>query len=482
MSIELVEYEKEIKNMAETVHDVFGIEMIVVDRWLHTIVNTFDYGDNPVDVKINSVVGNIIVTGEPQLIRNRMESEACLSCPDYDRCEMEGVIGVPIIYNDVCLGVIAVLVRRSNKKLFQKAQKVFSTLVKFSEMFVGFLESSKASQAVADIKNLLTAPFDAVEEPVVYLAKDNSVLFANDAFCTFFSADKVSVQKRLISEVVKDRRVGPGKEMHVGNLFVGDKNSTAQIDKIQEYSMDIWDLDRIIYFKLKSPVVYLDRPMAYQAEKKLETFWGPSVHMQHAKEQAINATSNPLPVLIHGPSNSQNRELMKIISRYGPDVDSAPAIIECSNVTDELKHLLFGDGVEHPGHLWPSPCSAICLASVDRMPQYLQLQLLDFVVKQRDRSDASGKLRIYATTIRDLDDLSNKGLFVRDFYQILRQNYIHIPAIDDSYEDREYYLKMYLDQYAATYKRSKMTVGVDFLSAFLQDKSLVTMQSIREFA
>ena len=187
MALELIQYEKELKEMAIIINDVFGIEMIIIDRWLYTLVNTFDYGDNPVDVKFNSVVGTIIVSGKPQLIRNRMESDACNTCLDYDRCEMEGVIGVPINHEGTCVGVIAVLVRRSNLYLFNKAQKIFELLTRFSDMLVKSFEYEKVTSAIKEIKLLITDPFNAIDEPVAFLNKDNSILAVNDAFCNFFS-------------------------------------------------------------------------------------------------------------------------------------------------------------------------------------------------------------------------------------------------------------------------------------------------------
>lgn len=482
MSLELVQYENELKQMVNTIHDVLGVEMIVVDRWLYTIINTFDYGDNPVDVKVNSVVGSIIVSGKPQLIRNRSESEACRICADYDRCEMEGVIGVPINYQGSCAGVIAVMVRKSNVSLFKDAQKIFDILTRFADIFVKSLEYDTANEAIQDIKRLITEPFDSIEEPVVFLGQDNVILKANQSFYDFFISRGQKIEGKIITEVLAQHRVKVGRDISVGELFVGNSSLTAQVDAIRTYTLDIWELEKIVYFKLKSPSVYLDRPRAYRAAEKMEKFWGPSIAMQFAKENAIQALNNPLPVLIQGPSISQNRELMKIISRYGPDVNNIPAIIECSMETEELYHLLFGDQIENPGHLWPSACPAICLASVDRMPLYIQKKMCDFVVQQRENPKVIHKLRIFATSNRNLTELVDRGLFLPEFLQILRQNYIIIPDIKDSFEDREYYLQMYLNEYAKIYYRDPITMDTDFLNAFLQDQYLTRLQYIHEAA
>jgi len=482
MAFELVQYEEEFKTIIHTIYEVFGIEMIVIDRWLHTLVNTFDYGENTVDVKINSVVGNIIVTGRPQLIKSRTESEACLNCSFYDRCEMEGVIGVPINYQGICVGVIAVLVRRNNKKLFDAAQKVFDILLRFSNIFVNSLEKEKTDATVRAIKELVTEPFNLISEPIVFVRKNNEVIAANDAFYSFFSLKGKNAIDKKLEELVYGQWINPGKAIREGELFKGNNNITAQVAVICNYQLDIWDIEKIIYFSLKSPNMYLDRPMEYRADKKMDEFWGPSMSMQNAKKQAINATLNSLSVLIEGSSASQNRELMKIISRYGSEIDTIPVIVDCSIVQDELEHLLFGDRIENPGHLWPTPSSAICLSAIDRMPQYLQVQLLNYMMHQRQDADVKNKTRIYATTTRSLSMLVERGLFVRDFYELLKENFIQIPKINDSYEDREYYLRLHLNRFAKQYEKEAIEIDADFLMAFLQDKSLNSIQSIREAA
>ena len=482
MALELIQYENELKEMTDIINDVFGIEMIIIDRWLYTLVNTFDYGDNPVDVKFNSIVGSIIVSGKPQLIRNRTESEACSTCLDYDRCEMEGVIGVPIIHQDVCIGVIAVLVRKTNTFLFNKAQKIFELLTKFSDILVKSFEYDTVSNAVDEIKLLVSEPFNLVDEPTVFLSKTNNILSVNDAFCDFFSLERKNIEGKVLSDVIKDNRVGKGKEIRIGELFTGSSYMTVQVDAIKKYSLDIWPLDRIIYFKKKTPNMFLDRPLAYRAEEKMSRFWGPSVKMQYAREMAMNAINNSLPVLIEGPSVSQNRELMKIVSRYGPDVDNIPAIIECSIEAEELQHLLFGDQIESPGHLWPSASAAICLASVDRMPQYLQQKIFDFALEQRDNPNTTKKFRIFATSSRDLNELVERGLFLNDFLQLLKQNYIVIPDIRNSYEDREYYLKKSLNDYCKIYAHQNFDMDEEFLNSFLQDDYLTKLQFIHEAA
>ena len=156
----------------------------------------------------------------------------------------------------------------------------------------------------------------------------------------------------------------------------------------------VYSVDRTVYFKILGPEQSHDRLKPFKADIKMDRFWGPSKAMTEARENALKALKNSLSVLIEGPSVSQNRELMRIISRYG-NSDSAPRIIECSSDHEELERLLFGDRNTIPGLLWPSPRESICLASIDHMPLYIQKEIVGVILTQRVDNSVIRKTFIY---------------------------------------------------------------------------------------
>ncbi|MBR3227197.1 MAG: helix-turn-helix domain-containing protein [Erysipelotrichaceae bacterium] len=479
--IELVQYEKEFNDLAHVIYDVFGIEMIVIDRYLYIIVNTFDYRDDPIDVKLNSIIGSIIVSGKPRLIRNRQESSACLTCQDYERCTMEGVIGVPIIFQDNCLGAIAVLVRKANQHLFDEANKIFTILSKFSEIFVRSLEIEKARDAVKELSTLTTDLINGIDEPVVFLKRDDVVTSANNAFLDLFGFSMEECVDKGFQELIVNKMLNNDREMRAGAFFTGRDNRIVQIRSIREQTSDLWNVERIVYFKTVEAEPDHEDFKSFKAETRMERFWGPSKAMREAKENTLKSLKNSLSVLIEGPSVSQNRELMRIISRYG-EVKNVPQIIECSTDHKELERLLFGDRNTIPGILWPSPRESICLASIDHMPLYIQKSIVDVILTQRADNSVIKKMKIFATSNRSLSELTGRGLFLSDFLEFIKQNYIVIPDIKNSPEDREYYLRTYIEDYGQIYGKNRIDISPDFLSSFLCDSSLDSLQRINKAA
>ena len=67
----LLPYKEEIGTLAQSLKGVLGADVIVVDKYLNRIVNTFHYRYNSADIRINSVVGNIVTTQKLQMIYDR---------------------------------------------------------------------------------------------------------------------------------------------------------------------------------------------------------------------------------------------------------------------------------------------------------------------------------------------------------------------------------------------------------------------------
>ena len=91
----LLPYKEEIGTLAQSLKGVLGADVIVVDKYLNRIVNTFHYRYNSADIRINSVVGNIVTTQKLQMIYDRKYFTDCVNCPDYTTCELGGVFGTP---------------------------------------------------------------------------------------------------------------------------------------------------------------------------------------------------------------------------------------------------------------------------------------------------------------------------------------------------------------------------------------------------
>ena len=69
--VALLPYKQEIVSLAHALKGVLDVDVIVVDNYLNRIVNTFRYQRGSADIRINSVVGNIVTTQTLQMVSDR---------------------------------------------------------------------------------------------------------------------------------------------------------------------------------------------------------------------------------------------------------------------------------------------------------------------------------------------------------------------------------------------------------------------------
>ena len=70
-SAALLRHKDEIVMIAQSLKAVLGMDVIVVDKYLNRIVNTYTYRFHTGDIRINSVVGNIVMTQKVQMVYDR---------------------------------------------------------------------------------------------------------------------------------------------------------------------------------------------------------------------------------------------------------------------------------------------------------------------------------------------------------------------------------------------------------------------------
>ncbi|MBR0172474.1 MAG: helix-turn-helix domain-containing protein [Lachnospiraceae bacterium] len=468
--------------MAEIIHKVLGVEMIVVDRWLYTLANTFDYGGNPVDVRLNSVVGTIIVSGKAQVVHNRKESETCLSCKDYDKCEMEGVIGVPIMDGEECAGAIAILVRSADIRWFQHEEQIVAFLIHFSQMIIKAIRSEELDRDFQELSSTVLTLFDDLENPVACMTETNRILHVNPAFCDFFSTNAKVVCGRYLQDVLRMHRVQTESRAEDNLLFLGRPHMLATLEKTVVKHLPALEPVQVVCFHLHRPRDLIMKETSFGADEKLSEFFGPSEQMREAKHRTEAAIRNRLSVLIEGNNPSLNKELLMLLSRYDREDNIRQEIVECDIPAEELERILFGRQPDLPGLLWPVPEEVVCLSSVDRMPRYLQRRLADYVLEQQEKADSSKKVRIFTSSTRSVHDLSAHGFFEAALLRQIEQNHIVLPDIVNSRADQTFYFQKFHAKFCAVYGKEITVPHSSVVSALFCGNTRMDLYAIRDAA
>lgn len=154
--MELVDLKEDIKQIAYMLKRMLNADVIAVDRHLNSLINTFEYEKKPIDIQINSVVGNVIVSGEMKIVEDKSCFEECVNCPQFEECEIASIVGVPIITYQGCIGVIALLIRkRKDYRLEWTFEDAVVFLEKIAEMLGNKIQNCMYIQKIENIPGLM---------------------------------------------------------------------------------------------------------------------------------------------------------------------------------------------------------------------------------------------------------------------------------------------------------------------------------------
>ena len=148
MKIELLPYKDRLVQLASACTALMDVGVIVVDKWLNQLINTFHYERQPIDIQVNSVVGSVIVTGKPVIVKDRRQSSECQSCADFHSCSIDSIIGVPILTEAECIGAIAMLIPPSQPELLgNKSEEIVPLMEQIAFWIAKAIESDEIGRA-----------------------------------------------------------------------------------------------------------------------------------------------------------------------------------------------------------------------------------------------------------------------------------------------------------------------------------------------
>lgn len=451
--MELIECRKEIIDVINSVKALVNFDLLVVDSWLVPIINTFQYLHPGSDVHLNTIVGNIIVSNEPKIVRDRTQSKICLSCSDFYKCELACIAGVPITIKAECVGAVVILLRTSQMSVLQSGdENIFNFLNQLAGIFAEFLEKrslkKKLSESYAQTLKLL----DGITDAAVLIDRDKNFICCNSVFSEAFGFQLADIEGKSLSAVLApfayEKREG---DLKCGDYFVCISGAVVCLREVMPINYDADRECRLYVFRIVDVGMFLNPSVGYELDSRFQRFWGSSESMKKAKQAAIAATKNNLPVLIVSACTIQSRELMKMLSRMTPGTSPISSVVNCTIDPEELEVILFGRAGRCPGLIYPSRNCCVCLSNIHCMPLYLQSRLAEYIDIHRSGKSVFDKVSIYATTVLDLEQLAEDGKFSADLLNLISFNRIVLPDIWDEPQDACYYFRRFLAEFCERY-------------------------------
>ena len=467
----LLPHSSEIIALARSLKEILDTDVIVVDKYLNRVVNTFQYRHAP-NIRINSVVGNIITTQKLQMIYDKRYFADCVNCPDFMTCELGGVFGTPIMCDGECIGAIALLVDTNRLVQFQKKHKpLIEFLQQISVLISQMVQNTFNSQHFQNFYIRFEGILNNVNEAIAVTDLSGVIGFANTRFLEFFS-EGGDVTGCKIEEIFNrwsaDSSNREGRSL-ASNLFYKNGQDIMRLRGVQDvedgdggavllYIFDAIGASSFIQSQVKSACT----------QDILDDFFGKSPAMEKAKQGALRAMQNHLSILVESTDDQQADALAKVLCWRLKKDDQQLVEVNCKEDEWILETVLLGYGDKFSGvRAFENEC-VLCLYGIEYLPMYLQKRLLSLL--NTERSDGTQyRLRMISTTYLDLYSQVRQGQFSMGLYNQISRNKISVPSSGADKEDIRFYFCKYLDRYCRVYDRPPIQISQEAWS-MLEDR------------
>jgi transcriptional regulator with PAS, ATPase and Fis domain len=471
--LELTTIKQSAEQIATTISKIMEVDVVVVDNQLERIADTFKYPHKQIDIRTNSIVGSIIVTGRHLVIEDKRYSDACQSCPDLQTCDMESIIGVPIIYKDKVIGAVALIVPPQRMLNFKNNfDHVLEFLKKMAELIAGELKVKESCQLLRQLHGEREVLVNSVHEAIAIIKEDGCISYCNDIFSSCFS-DQEPILNKPINEILKQDFVENylrTREDFVDKLFYYERADKGFDFLCSAHKIEIADSYYGAIFVLRDinqVGSHMNQVQTGLEDDSLDSLFCTSQKMVNARLKVQNIIDTGESVLLVGTDKRRLRSLAHQIHLYSTsnkrnffdiNCDCDKRIVELEMLGKE-NYQLSKIRLAHKGTL--------CIHSIDQLPFYLQRKLDEFLANRvlgDIYRDFEIDVRIIATTTQNLERLVEKGLFMESLYKHISSNCILLPNITDDPEDTRFLLNKSFKFYKEKHNRQNLQIDEEVLT------------------
>ena len=480
MNSPLKRIENSVLEYANTIANVIGVDVEIVDNQLNTIAGTGPYRQN-IGKKIAKegyIYMDVIKTGQLHVIKNPGKNILCANCDEKDSCKELMQISMPIKYQKKILGVIQLVCTREEQK--QKLLEKEKDYLKFIKEIAGNI--TEKLHEVDDQENtkrridLFHQIIDDVGKIVVVLNEDREVVHINKLardVLKIEEGEKVSIKKSHESLVNED-------------IFTiqTDQKDVEVIGKIKSANSVYYENMMII---ICSRVKNL-KDRAYNLATghnfiDMDYIIGSNKQIRQLKDSIKKIAKSNSTVLISGESGTGKELIARSIHSQSDRATKPFIAVNCAAIPDSLleselfgyvKGAFTGASVQgRVGHFELANKGVIFLDEIGDMPLHLQAKILRVLQDKKLTPIGSNKVvqldvRVVAATNKNLKQLMEENKFREDLYYRLNVIPITVPPPRKRLDDIEKLSYHFLKRYNESFAKNVTKIDDDVLQIFME--------------
>ncbi|MCG8483301.1 MAG: sigma 54-interacting transcriptional regulator [Clostridia bacterium] len=482
----LYEIKDTVSKFATAIANVLDIDVIIVDSNTRIVGNTVKYLIPAlIHVSPDSVMGEVIRSGEKVIVQDKKDFSNCQNCPELDKCKMMGIIGVPVFFNKTVVGAIGLIIAENKNahSIFKNLTNSINFLENMAELLSSKLQNLTDYNKVKLIQKQREIIIDSMDEGLVYVNSEGTIMYYNHNFKRYFKhvgnvinqniKDVLNIRPinrfLLTREQFQNKTIYYERHDYVFEGLVSCNNITVDGEyygAIVTFK-SIIDVNSVVNeLSLNKSFITFDDILGTDTKIKQA--------VNHAKKIAIKDSN----VLIQGEEGVGKSIMARAIHNFSDRQNNYFITMYCNKISSELfGSELFGYDphtfkITNVGKIRLADGGTLFFDEISEMPLYIQKKLNEVIRDKKidyygNNRGVKVNARMIFSTGKDLKKLSEEGKFNEELYYRITQNVITLPSLKERRNDLRQLIQQSIDRYKTMYNRKHLILDSEVIEKML---------------
>ncbi|WMY76592.1 sigma 54-interacting transcriptional regulator [Buttiauxella selenatireducens] len=473
----LMRVQPTVAHFTQLLHRVLLLEVEVIDNHFVRVAGTGIYGSGLGEIPEtnNQLLRSVIETGKEKVVLHSKLDPLCSECKGRDGCHELAFIGVPVLHDNVCLGVISLIATNQDQhqRLCDNSQMFIQYIKHISTLVINNL--AKTNVINESDTRLFSRLIMAMDQGVVVLDDKNRVVRCNENALKYLAI----TEEHLV-----------GREMDLQPLtsslnaefdYVQYRLQCNQLHKTVTCQLHLIENHRLLLFAFHQSHLK-DNENEQNKETNIEHVIGDSCQMQVVKRLITQVANSPSSIMVTGESGTGKEVVARAIHRLSPRQANPFIAINCAAIPENLlESELFGytkgafTGAAPGGKIGliqSANGGTLFLDEIGDMPLILQAKLLRVLETRELQPVGSSQyikvdIRVISATNQKLDQKIQDGQFREDLFYRLNVIPVPLPPLRERRGDIEMLMHFFLNLHTQRIGRAYPGVSEEVINAFL---------------
>lgn len=453
---ELMQLQTTIQKFTKMLSSVLQLDAEVVDANLLRVAGTGPYSRCLGEPQNSGarIFNHILSTHKEQVVVTSLIDPLCDGCNNKSNCKETAFLGVPIMLDQRCIGVLSVVAFNEESRIRIKDNvNLFSDYIRhISQIFVSKIMESQISETENELDKVFISLIEHMDQGVLVLDKNDSVQFGNKTALRSLNIanDKLTRCKVKIIPLVNNSNKNKGHQQHI--ISYGDEQEllVGQFHDINGYQLFL-----MAYHQPHTSLAINNSNPALNTN-----IIGESKRIKQLKTLIGRISKSPSSVLISGESGTGKDVFAHAIHDLSERANNPFIAINCAAIPEQLlESELFGyekgafTGANTKGSIGLIQAAnkgTLFLDEIGDMSMKLQAKLLRVLEDRKVMPIGSNKampvdIRVISATNKNFSEMIATNEFREDLYYRLNVIPIHLPSLKDRDGDIELFIRHFLD-------------------------------------